>query len=75
VAKERADLVRSFRRENVLEFAGLLLDFRFTFQCQAIREKTLREAVPTNDVRSSLPSARGQFNDQTAIAHRNAGRL
>jgi len=41
MAQERADLVGRFRRENVLELAGLLLDFGFAIHREAVSEDAL----------------------------------
>src|SRR5450631_2271170 len=38
MAEECADLVGRFRRKNVLELAGLLLDLRFAVHRQAVSE-------------------------------------
>jgi len=38
VAEKPADLVGRLRGEDVLEPAGLLLDFRLAVQCQAVGE-------------------------------------
>jgi hypothetical protein len=69
VPKESADFVSRFRRENMLELAGLLLDFRFAVHSQAVGEKALRQPVATDDAARTLAAARGQFNYQRAIAH------
>jgi len=38
VVQKRADFIRSFGRENVLELAGLLFDFSFAVHGQAVCE-------------------------------------
>ena len=52
--QERADLVGSFGRENMLELARLLLNLRFAFERQAVGEQPLREAMAANDVGGAL---------------------
>jgi hypothetical protein len=54
MSKEGADFIGRFGRKNVLELAGLLLDFRFAVERQAISKKALREAVTANDISRSL---------------------
>jgi hypothetical protein len=39
MAEESTDLVSHFGREDVLEFAGLLLDFGFAIHRQAVGEQ------------------------------------
>jgi hypothetical protein len=41
MSQKRADLIGSFRREDVLELAGLLLDFGFAVHGEAVGKKAL----------------------------------
>src|ERR1700693_1688734 len=68
--EEAADLVVSFRREDVFELAGLLLDFGLAVQRQAVSEETFRQTMAANDVGSPMPSAGGKFHDHAAVAGR-----
>ena len=61
--QKRADLVRSFRRENVLKLASLLLDFGFAVHRQTIGKQPLRQAVPPNDICRLLAPPLGELND------------
>jgi len=67
VPKKRADLVGRFRRQNMLEFAGLLLDFRFTVHGQAVCEEALCEAMAADDASGLFASAGSELNDQRSI--------
>lgn len=58
VSKEGTDLIGGLRRENVLEFASLLLDFGFAIQRQAVGEEPLGQPMPANDVGGALPASR-----------------
>ncbi len=58
MSKERADLVGRFGREDMLELAGLLLDFRLAIHGQAIGEETLGQAVTADDAAGAFASAR-----------------
>src|ERR1022692_4548305 len=49
MAQECADLVGNFRREDMLEFAGLLLDLRFAVHRQAVGKQALRQSVTADD--------------------------
>jgi hypothetical protein len=70
VPEEGADFVGRFRRENMFELAGLLLDFRFAVHGQAVGKKALSQPVATDDAASSLAAPWGQFHDQRPIACR-----
>ena len=50
MAEESADFVRGFGRENVLELAGLLLNFGFAVERQAVGEEAFGEAVSSDNV-------------------------
>ena len=63
MSQERADLIRRFGRENVLELAGLLLDFRLAVHRQAVGEQALGQTVAANDAAGPLAAARSQFDD------------
>ena len=75
MAEEGADLVRRFGRQDVFELAGLLFDFGFAVQGQAIGEQALGQPVAANDVGRALTSAGSELDDHAAIAGGNAGRL
>src|SRR2546421_2422060 len=67
MVQKRADFVRGFGRQNVLELAGLLLDFGFAVHGQTVGEQPLGQAGTANDVRGPLPPMIRQFYDQVAI--------
>ena len=69
MAKKCADFVRRFGRKDMLEFAGLLFDFRFAVHGQAIGEETLCEAVPADNAASAFEAARREFDNQRAVAY------
>src|SRR5580704_15492077 len=52
--KKRADFIRRLGRKNVLELAGLLLDFRLAVHGQAIGKETLRQPMPPDDAARAL---------------------
>src|SRR5579864_1530335 len=64
VAQEGAYLVGGFGREDVLELAGLLLDFGFAVHGKAVGEEAFRQAVATNDIGGALAAAGRQLDDQ-----------
>jgi len=67
MAQKGADLVRSFGRKDVLELAGLLLDFSFAVHGETVSEETLGQAMPADDTAGALASARGEFDNHRAI--------
>jgi hypothetical protein len=67
MSQEAANLIRGFGRENVFELAGLLFDFRFAVQGQAIGEQTLGQAMATDDVGGALAAAGSELNDPAAV--------
>ncbi len=68
VVEESADFVGGFGREDVLELAGLLLDFGFAVHGEGIGEEAFRQPVTADDVGGTLVSARGEFDDRGAVA-------
>ena len=66
--QERADLVGGFRRKNMLELAGLLLNLGLAVQRQAISKKPLGETMAANHVRCALPASWREFHDQASFA-------
>src|SRR5579884_4088670 len=66
--QERTDSVRSFGREDVLELAGLLLDFLFVHHAEALGEQTLGEAMAANDVGSALASPGRELDHELTVA-------
>jgi hypothetical protein len=64
VVEEGADFVGGFGREDVLELAGLLLDFGFAVHGERIGEEALGQAMAADDVGGALMSARGEFDDR-----------
>ena len=66
--KERADFVSSFRRKNMLELAGLLLDLGLTVQRQAIGKKSLGQPMSANHIRRALSASWREFDDHAAFA-------
>ena len=63
-----ADLVRRFRRENVLELASLLLDLGLAVHGKRVREQPLRQPMAPNNIRSALMSARSKLHNQRSVA-------
>jgi len=72
MAQERADLIRRFGREDVLELAGLLLDFGLAVHGERIGEEALGETMAADDVGSAVTATAGEFYDQRALAGGNA---
>ena len=64
MAQEGADFVGRFRGQDVLELAGLLLDFGFAVHGERVGEQTLGQAMAANNVGGALTSARREFDDQ-----------
>src|SRR5260370_39609729 len=60
VPEERADAVCRFRREDVLESAGLFRDFFFIVHVEGLRKQGLRQAVATDYLFSTFPSTPGR---------------
>ena len=75
MTQERADLVRGFGREDVLEFARLLLDLRLAIQSQAVGKQPLRKPVPADDVGRALAPARCKLDNHAAVTDRNRSRF
>ena len=75
MAQEAADLVCGFGREDVFELAGLLLDFRFAVEGQAVGEKAFSQAVPADNVGGTQAAAGREFHDHAAVADGDARRL
>ena len=71
MAEEGADLVGGFGRKDVLELAGLLLDFGLAVHGQAVGEQALGQAMAADDVGGALAAAGGEFDDQAAVADRD----
>ena len=63
MAQERADLIRGFGGEDVLELAGLLLDFGFAVHGEAVGEQALGQAMTADDAAGAFASARRQRDD------------
>lgn len=63
VVEEGANLVGCLRRQNVLELAGLLLDFGLAIHREGVGEKPLGQPVTTDDIGGSLEPARRQLHD------------
>jgi hypothetical protein len=68
MAEESADFVGCLRRQDVLELAGLFLDFRLAVHGETVGKKALGEAVTANDAAGALASARGQLDDQGSVS-------
>ena len=61
--EEGADFVGRFGGEDVLELAGLLLDFGFAVHGERVGEEPLGEAVSADDIGGALMSAGREFDD------------
>src|SRR5579863_3073547 len=70
MAQEGADLIRSARREDVLELASLLLDFRFAVHGEAISEEALGETMAANDADGAFAAAFREFNNLASVSNR-----
>src|SRR5437879_8248540 len=75
MTQKRADLVRGFGREDVLEFARLLLDLRLAIQSQAVGKQPLRKPVPANDVGGTLAPTRRKLDNHAAVTNRHRSRV
>src|SRR5438105_15559279 len=75
MTQERADLVRGFGREDVLEFARLLLTLRLAMQSQAVGKQPLRKPVPANDVGGRLAPTGGKLYNHAGVTNRNRSRF
>src|ERR1700733_13546256 len=67
--QEGANLICRLSRQDVLKLTCLLLDFGFTVHGKRVREEPLREPMSANDIRGSLASTSGEFNNQRALAN------
>jgi len=63
VPEKRADLIRRFRREDVLELACLLLDFGFAVHGQAVGKQALSQPVTADNAARAFPAARRELHD------------
>ena len=63
MSQERTDLVRRFRRKDVLKLAGLLLDFSLAVHGKAVGEEPFGQPMPPDDAASLFASARRELND------------
>ena len=61
--EEGADFVGRFGGEDVLELAGLLLDFGFAVHGERVGKEPLGESMPADDVGGALMSAGREFDD------------
>src|ERR1700686_2326176 len=75
VAEERADLIGSFGRKNVLKLAGLLLDLRLAVHRQAVRKQPLGQPMPPDDAARSIAPAWREFDNQRPVAQRGSDRF
>src|SRR5271155_2633695 len=71
MTEESTNLVRSLERKDMLELAGLLLDFRFAVHCEAVGKKPFGEAMSTNDAASPFAPAGRKLYDQSTVANRS----
>ena len=62
VTQEGADAVRRFRRQDMLELAGLLLDYRLVRYPQSLHEQDFRQPVTSDDVFCALAAAIRELN-------------
>jgi hypothetical protein len=72
VAEEGADAVGHFRRENVLELAGLLRDDFGVFDMQCVGEQAFGETVAADDVLRA-PAATLRERDDCVAVFRQRG--
>jgi hypothetical protein len=63
MAEEGANLVGRFGREDVLELAGLLLDFSFAVHGETVRKQAFGETVSADDAACFVAASCGQFHD------------
>ena len=57
MSQERADTLRCFRRENVLELAGFFRDFFFIVHVKGLGKEPLGQTVAADDVFSALAAS------------------
>jgi hypothetical protein len=62
VSEKCADAIRSLWREDVFEFAGLLLNFLLINNLKGLHEKSLGQTMATNHVGRTLASAFSEVN-------------
>ena len=72
MSEERADLVGGSRRENVLELAGLLLDFGFAVHGEAIGEQAFGQPVTANDASGAATASRCQGNHGATVTYEHS---
>src|ERR1700676_750284 len=70
VSEKCTDLIRRFRRKNMLKLASLLLNFRFAIHRQAVSKKSLGQTMTPDNIAGALPSTRREFDDQRAVSNR-----
>ena len=75
MAEECADFVGGFRRQDVFELAGLLLDFGLAVHGQRIGKEAFCQTMTPDNVGGALVSTWRELDDGGAIASRNTGRL
>ena len=68
MTEESTNLIRSFRRENMLKLACLLLDLAFAVHGKAVGEQAFRQAMASNNAGGTLPSAGREFDNDAAIS-------
>jgi hypothetical protein len=67
MVEEGTDAVCDFRREDVLELAGLLGDEVGVVNVQGVGEETLGETVTADDVLRAAAASRGEGDDGVAV--------
>ena len=74
MSQERADALCGFRREDVLELAGLLGDLFFVVNMKGLRKKPFGQAMPADDVFRALAAFLSEDDHVIAVAGVLAGR-
>ena len=67
MSKKGTDFICRFRRKDMFELAGLLLDFRFAVHGQAVGKKALSQAVAADDTAGPFPTARRELHNHGPI--------
>ena len=68
--QEGAYTLRRLGGEDVLELAGLLLDFALAIHRQTVGEQAFGEPMSANDPGRLLPPLGREFYDHRAVSHR-----
>ena len=65
--QECANFVSGFGRQDVLELAGLLLDFGLAIHGKAVSKQALGQSMAADDVCGALATARSELDNRAAV--------